>query len=319
MSQKVALICGMTGQDGSYLAQFLLSKGYRVWGTSRDATNSNNTNLIRLNIVNKTKLVTMDPLDFRSVLTTINHVEPDEIYYLAGQSSVGLSFELPSETIQSIVLGTLNILEACRMSAKPVRLYQAGSSECYGDVGKNIADESFPFKPSSPYAVAKASAYWLVDNYRKSYGLYACTGILFNHESPLRPKRFVTQKIIESARAISEGKIDRLTLGRIDINRDWGWAPEYIEAMWLMLQQNEPDDFIVATGHSHSLEEFISIAFQSFGLEWQNHIVQSNEFYRPSDIIFSQANPNKINNKLGWRAKVMLPQIIEKMIEKQYW
>lgn len=319
MSQKVALICGMTGQDGSYLAQFLLSKGYRVWGTSRDATNFNNTNLIRLNIVDKTKLVTMDPLDFRSVLTTINHVEPDEIYYLAGQSSVGLSFELPSETIQSIVLGSLNILEACRMSAKPVRLYQAGSSECYGDVGKNIADESFPFKPSSPYAVAKASAYWLVDNYRKSYGLYACTGILFNHESPLRPKRFVTQKIIESARAISEGKIDRLTLGRIDINRDWGWAPEYIEAMWLMLQQDEPDDFIVATGHSHSLEEFINIAFQSFGLEWQNHIVQSNEFYRPSDIIFSQANPNKINSKLGWRAKVMLPQIIEKMIEKQYW
>ena len=319
MSQKVALICGMTGQDGSYLAHFLLSKGYSVWGTSRDATNSNNTNLIRLNIFNKVKLITMDPLDFRSVLTTMNHVEADEIYYLAGQSSVGLSFELPSETIQSIVLGTLNILEACRMSVKSVRLYQAGSSECYGDVGTEIADEGFAFKPNSPYAVAKASAYWLIDNYRKSYDLYACTGILFNHESPLRPKRFVTQKIIENARAISEGHYDKVMLGRIDINRDWGWAPEYVEAMWLMLQQDEPEDFIVATGHSYSLEEFIDIAFQSFGLKWQDHIVQSNEFYRPSDIVFSQANPRKISDKLGWHAKTMLPQIIENMIEKKYW
>lgn len=319
MSQKVALICGMTGQDGSYLAHFLLSKGYSVWGTSRDATNSNNINLIKLNVVDKVKLITMDPLDFRSVLTTINQVEPDEIYYLAGQSSVGLSFELPSETIQSIVLGTLNILEACRMSAKPVRLYQAGSSECYGDVGSEVADESFAFKPSSPYAVAKASAYWLIDNYRKSYDLYACTGILFNHESPLRPKRFVTQKIIESARAISEGKIDKVTLGRIDINRDWGWAPEYVEAMWLMLQQDEPEDFIVATGQSYSLEEFIDIVFQSFGLKWEDHVVQSNEFYRPSDIVFSKANPKKINDKLGWHAKTMLPQIIKNMIENQYW
>lgn len=319
MSQKVALICGMTGQDGSYLAHFLIRKGYSVWGTSRDARNSDNDKLIRLSIVDKVKLITMDPSDFRSVLTTVNHVKADEIYYLAGQSSVGLSFELPSETIESIVLGTLNILEACRMSSKPVRLYQAGSSECYGDVGTGVADENFAFKPSSPYAVAKASAYWLVDNYRKSYNLYACTGILFNHESPLRPKRFVTQKIIESAKAISEGKIDKVTLGRIDINRDWGWAPEYVEAMWLMLQQDEPDDFIVATGHSHSLEEFIDIAFQSFGLKWQNHIVQSNEFYRPSDIIFSQANPSKINNKLGWHAKTMLPQIIEKMIKRECW
>lgn len=319
MSQKIALICGVTGQDGSYLAHFLLSKGYSVYGTSRDATNSNDINLIRLNIVDEVKLITMDPIDFRSVLSTINQVEPDEIYYLAGQSSVGLSFELPSDTIQSIVLGTLNMLEACRMSAKPVRLYQAGSSECYGDVGSEAADESFAFKPSSPYAVAKASAYWLIDSYRKSYDLYACTGILFNHESPLRPKRFVTQKIIESARAIAEGKIDKVTLGRIDIHRDWGWAPEYVEAMWLMLQQDEPDDFIVATGQSHSLEEFIAIAFQSFGLNWKAHVIQSDEFYRPSDIIFSQANPKKINDKLGWRAKTMLPQIIEKMIEKDYW
>jgi GDPmannose 4,6-dehydratase len=316
---NTALICGITGQDGSYLAHFLLNKGYTVWGTSRDATNPNNNNLIKLDIITKVNLVSMNPLDFKSVLTTIDRIKPDEIYYLAGQSSVGLSFELPSETIQSIVLGTLNVLEACRMLKKEVRLYQAGSSECFGDTENEPADEKFNFQPKSPYAVAKASAYWLVDNYRDAYNLYACTGVLFNHESPLRPSRFVTQKIISGAQAIASGKQNKLILGRINITRDWGWAPDYVEAMWLMLQQEQPKDFIVATGRSHSLAEFIDLVFQRFDLRWEDYVVQSSEFHRPSDIINSRANPSKINQELGWQAKTMLPATVNKMIDQHYW
>lgn len=316
---NTALICGITGQDGSYLAHFLLSKGYIVWGTSRDAASLNNHNLAMLGILGKINVVSMNPLDFNSVSTAINMARPDEIYYLAGQSSVGLSFEFPAETIQSIVLGTLNILEVCRKLSREVRIYQAGSGECFGDIYHEPADERFNFQPKSPYAVAKASAYWLIDNYRDAYNMFACTGVLFNHESPLRPSRFVTQKIISSARAIANGEQDKLILGRIDISRDWGWAPEYVEAMWLMLQQPMPKDFIVATGTSYTLAEFIDLVFQSFDLQLKDHIIQSAEFYRPSDIIISRANPTRINRDLGWQAKTMLPEIVNKMISQDYW
>lgn len=311
-----ALICGIAGQDGSYLAEFLVNKGYEVWGTSRDAQGSDFSNLKKLGIHNRVKLLTMAAEDFRSVLTVTKKSMPDEIYYLAGQSSVGLSFELPAETIQCSVIGTLNILEACRMVSKAIRLYNAGSSECFGDTEGRPASEKTPFDPRSPYAVAKASAYWLVNNYREAYDLYACTGILFNHESPLRPKRFVTQKIVQAARRISQGIDEKLALGRLDISRDWGWAPEYVEAMWLMLQQNKPDDYIVATGQSYSLEEFVDEVFGYFDMDWREHVTQDTSLFRPSDITISRANPEKAYNNLNWRAQYSAPQVARMMIEQ---
>lgn len=313
-STKVALICGVSGQDGSYLAQLLLSKGYVVWGTSRDALGSSFGNLKKLDLVDKVKLITMVPEDFRSVLVAVRNSSPDEIYYLAGQSSVGLSFEHPVESINSVVIGTLNMLEACRMFDKKIRLYHAGSSECFGDTQNHPADEKTPFNPRSPYAVAKASAFWLVSNYREAYGLFACTGLLFNHESPLRSIRFVTQKIVHAAKRISDGSNEKLVLGRLDVRRDWGWAPEYVDAMWRMLQLNEPDDFVVATGVSYSLQEFVQLVFSAHHLDWRRYIVHSEEFVRPMDIPISRADPTKARVVLGWEASVNLPQIVQKMI-----
>ena len=315
---KVALICGISGQDGSFLAQLLLTKGYEVWGTSRDAQGSRFPNLIRLGILDRVKLFSMVPEDFRSVFMALKQSKPNEVYYLAGQSSVGLSFEQPAETMQSIALGTLNILEACRMVDSPIKLYHAGSSECFGDTGGAAANERTPFHPRSPYAVAKASAFWLVDNYREAYGLFTCSGILFNHESPLRPERFVTQKIIRAALRIANGSPEKLQLGRLDIARDWGWAPEYVQAMWLMLQQDSPDDYVIATGHTHSLESFVSIAFTSIDLDWREHVEQNPKFFRPTDLMISKADPGKAKAKLGWEACFGLNQVIEGMIDSEY-
>ena len=314
---KTALICGISGQDGAYLAQLLLIKGYTVWGTSRDAQGTTFGNLYRLGIWNQVKLISMVPEDFRSVSIAVKQTDPDEIYYLAGQSSVGLSFELPTETIQSIVNGTLNLLEACRTFEKEIRLYHAGSSECFGDTQGQPANEKTPFNPRSPYAVAKASAYWLVDNYREAYGLYVCTGLLFNHESPLRPTRFVTQKIVQTAKRIAVGSGETLTLGRLDISRDWGWAPEYVEAMWRMLQLENPEDFVVATGTSISLKEFVTLTFAAVGLDWRDHVLHSEEFVRPTDLLISSSDPSKAKQKLGWIAQTSVSQIIERMINAE--
>jgi GDPmannose 4,6-dehydratase len=235
------------------------------------------------------------------------------VYLLAGQSSVGLSFEQPSETIQSIAIGTLNVLEACRLSDQPIRLYQAGSSECFGDTRGEPANETTPFHPRSPYAVAKASAFWLVDNYREAYDMFACTGILFNHESPLRPARFVTKKIVQAAESIARGDMSRLKLGRLDIARDWGWAPEYVEAMWLMLQQPEPGDFVIATGETNTLESFVSAAFAEHGLDWRDYVEQSDEFMRPTDIAISRANTGKAEKLLGWKASNRMQDVVRLM------
>jgi GDPmannose 4,6-dehydratase len=229
---KRALVCGIAGQDGAYLARWLLGKGYEVWGTSRDAAMSPFTNLETLGIREQVALRSMAINDFRSVLNVLHESEPDEVYLLAAQSSVGLSFEQPAETLESIAVGVLNLLEVVRLLKRPVRLYHASSSECFGETGRHAANESTPFAPRSPYAVAKASAHWLTRNYREAYGLFACNGILFNHESPLRPARFVTRKIVTGAVRIAGGANERLRLGRVDIVRDWGWAPEYVEAMW---------------------------------------------------------------------------------------
>jgi GDPmannose 4,6-dehydratase len=312
---KTALICGVSGQDGGYLAQLLLSKGYSVWGTSRDAQGSAFGNLRSLGILEQVKLLSMVPEDFRSVFMAIKTSEPDEVYFLAGQSSVGLSFEQPAETIQSVVIGTLNMLEACRMVDKKIRVYHAGSSEFFGGTQGQPANEKTPFNPRSPYAVAKASAFWLVNNYREAYNLYACTGILFNHESPLRPARFVTQKIISAAKRIASGSGETLTLGRMDISRDWGWAPEYVEAMWLMLQQDQPEDFVIATGKTYLLEDFVRLAFATFDLDWREHVKQSDIFFRPTDLLVSSADPSKAKLKLGWQAQFDMPIVVAKMMQ----
>jgi len=312
---KRALICGVSGQDGTFLARFLLEKKYEVWGTSRDAQGKIFNNHIKLGISNKINLVSMVPEDFRSVLSALYKSKPNEVYYLAGQSSVGHSFEIPAETIQSITLGTLNMLEACRMLDIIPKVYFAGSSECFGDTKEKPAGESTTFYPQSPYAVAKASAFWLVNNYREAYDLFICTGILFNHESTLRPGRYVTQKIISTAKRIAKGSDEILELGRLDIARDWGWASEYVEAMWLILQQKKPEDFIIATGETNSLEQFLLETFNQLGLDWKDHVTQSNELLRPTDILVSKADVSKAKSKLGWEAKYKMNDIIQLMLE----
>lgn len=313
---SVALICGVGGQDGSLLAKFLLRKGYTVYGTSRDAQGSTLSNLEKLKIKDQVKLLTMLPEDFRSVFVALQRSDPDEVYLLAGQSSVGLSFEQPAETIQSISMGALNLLEAIRMvGARKIKLYHAGSSECFGDTQGVPATEATPFAPRSPYAVAKASAFWLVNNYREAYGIHACTGILFNHESPLRPQRFVTQKIIQTAKRIAAGSDEALELGRLDIVRDWGWAEEFVEAMWLMLQQDQAEDFVIATGSSHSLEDFVRITFESLDMDWKEHVRQSESYMRPTDISISKANPEKAAAKLSWLPKSSMVDVIKKMLD----
>ena len=313
---KQALICGVTGQDGAYLAQHLLSCGYRVFGTSRDAQMGGTRNLHRLGIDDRVTLLSMAGNDFRSVLQTLDKVRPDEVYNLAGQSSVGLSFDQPVETLESHAVATLNLLESIRFMRSEARFYSAGSSECFGDTGDRAADEDTPFRPRSPYAVAKATAFWEVANYREAYGLFACTGILFNHESPLRPERFVTQKIVRTAARIGGGSTERLRLGNLHISRDWGWAPEYVQAMWRMLQQPTPEDYVIATGVSSKLEDFVAIAFAHFGLDWNAHVDIDETLFRPSDLKLSRANPSKAVRQLGWAADKHMADVVTGMLEE---
>lgn len=312
---KKVLICGITGQDGAYLAKLLLSKGYVVCGTSRDAQMSTMKNLKRLGIRDAVKMESMALNDFRSVVQVITRFEPDEIYNLAGQTSVGLSFEQPMESFESITVGTLNLLEALRFIGGKTRFYNAGSSESFGDTGGSPANEESPFRPRSPYAVAKAAAFFALSNYREAYNLFACSGILLNHESPLRPERFVTQKIVAAAGRIARGAKEKLRLGNISIIRDWGWAPEYVEAMYLMLQQEEPHDFLIATGESHRLEDFVDAVFKSHGLEWHEHVEIDPAFFRPTDIAVSRGDPTKAKEILGWHADYKMPDVAKMMVE----
>ena len=308
-----ALICGVSGQDGAYLAHHLLSLGYEVVGTSRDAMVTSFSALERLGVRKQVTAVSMAINDFRSVLSTLERHEPDEIYNLAGQTSVGLSFEQPVETMDSIVGGTLNLLEAIRFTRRPILFYNAGSSEAFGDTGGNAATEATSFQPRSPYAVAKASACWLVRNYREAYGLAACTGILFNHESSLRPERFVTRKIVNAARRISQGSQERLKLGNIDIQRDWGWAAEYVQAMHAMVAAGARRDYIVATGRSEALRYFVEKAFAHFGLDWQRHVELDNAMLRPSDIMVSRASAERTRQELNWTATSDVDDVIARM------
>jgi GDPmannose 4,6-dehydratase len=312
-----ALICGASGQDGSYLAELLLGKGYEVFGTSRDAQAAWFGNHTRLGIAGRVKLESMATHDFRSVLQVLRRVEPDEIYNLSGQSSVGLSFEQPVETLDSNIVGTLNLLESIRFLGRPVRFYNAGSGECFGDSAAGGAVETDPFRPRSPYAVAKAATYWLVANYREAYSLHASTGILFNHESPLRPLRFVTRKVVATACRIARGSGEQLTLGNLEVRRDWGWAPEYVDAMWRMLQQERAEDYIIATGESYSLQDFVQQAFRQVNLDWRDHTVISQSLYRPADISEGRGNADKAASDLGWRAEKRMPQVVAAMVQAE--
>ncbi|MDY6793330.1 MAG: GDP-mannose 4,6-dehydratase [Thermodesulfobacteriota bacterium] len=311
-----ALIFGISGQDGSYLAQLLLKNRYEVIGVSRDAQSKLFEGLNYLGIRQDILIRSAALNDFRSVLQVIDDIRPDEIYNLSGQSSVGLSFELPIETIESITLGTINILEAIRFLKRPVKIYNACSSECFGDVGDSVADEQTSFRPKSPYALAKAAAYWATANYREAYSIFTCSGILFNHESPLRKSRFVTQKIVRAACRIAHGSDERLYLGNIDIVRDWGWAPEYVEAMYLMLQHKSPDDYIIATGKSYSLTEFVDSAFKYFNLDWRDYVKRKDTLLRPSEILNSRSNPKKAREILKWQAKSDMHTVVAMMIEQ---
>ncbi len=246
----------------------------------------------------------------------VERVRPQELYNLAGQTSVGLSFSLPVETFESISVGTLNVLECMRMLKLGIKFYNAGSSEAFGNTPDGAQEDTL-FQPRSPYATAKAAAHYSVANYREAYQLFCCTGILFNHESPLRPSRFVTKKIVSTAARIKKGSSEKLELGRIDIKRDWGWAPEYVEAMWLMLQQNHPDDYVIATGVSTSLQDYVSQVFECLGLNWRDFVTISPGLKRPSDIDISFGHAAKAEKILGWKPKVQLPEIISRMVEAE--
>lgn len=311
---KRALICGVSGQDGAYLAQLLLTKGYEVFGASRDAQVSIFSNLESIGIRHRLTLVSIAVSDFRSVFQAISKIGPDEIYNLAGQSSVGLSFEQPVETMESISTATLNLLEAIRFSGAPIKLYNAGSSECFGNAGDIACNELSPLRPLSPYAVAKAAAYWQVSNYRQAYGIHACTGILFNHESPLRPERFVTMKTVAAACRIAQGSKEHLTLGNLAISRDWGWAPEYVDAMWRMLQQDAPGDFVIATGANHTLSEFVATVFSEVDLDWREHVSVDSSLFRPNEMVSCRADTGKAREVLGWNAKYTMPDVAQQMV-----
>lgn len=310
MSKK-ALILGVSGQDGAYLAELLVGKGYEVHGTSRDHIASSFENLVKIGIRERVIVHSLQLNSVEDNRRLFNAIKPDEIYNLAGQSSVGLSFERPLETFQSIADLTINILEAMRLDKSPARFFNAGSGEMFGETPVPATVET-TVNPKSPYGVAKAAAFHLVKSYRETYGLFAATGILFNHESPLRPEQFVTQKIVKAAVRIANGSKERLKLGNLDIYRDWGWAPDYVDAMWRILQQEKPEDFVIATGEMHSLKEFVEKVFSTLGLHALDHVDSDPRLLRPSDIFGSVGNPEKAINKLDWKSKVDFYNLIKK-------
>jgi GDPmannose 4,6-dehydratase len=311
---KTALICGISGQDAAYLAQLLLRRGYRVVGTSRDAAMASFSNLIRLGIRDQVTVTSSSLTDFRSIIRVLLEVEPHEIYNLSGQTSVGLSFEQPAEALESVAFATLNLLEAIRLLKRPVRFYNACSSECFGDTKGIPADEDTPFRPRSPYAVAKAAAFWQVNTYREAYDLHACSGILFNHESPLRPERFVTQKVVAAACRIASGSRERLRLGDLAVERDWGWAPEYVEAMWRMVQEDDPADYVICTGETQPLSAFVDEVFGAVGLSAKDYIEEDRTLFRPSDILSSVGSAARARERLGWTAQYHMRDVARAMV-----
>ena len=308
-----ALIFGISGQDGTYLSKFLLGKGYKVFGTSRNVVTNNFNYLKKMNIKNDIEFSSIDLTDFKSVLRHISIIKPDEIYNLAGQTSVGLSFAQPVEALESITNATLNILEVIRVTNPSIRFYNASSSECFGDTGEKAANEETSLNPYSPYGIAKTAAHLLVKNYREGYKLHVCNGILFNHESLIRSKQFVTQKIVYSAARINAGNKERLKIGNLSISRDWGWAPDYVDAMWRIIQQPNAGDFVIATGKTISLEQFVEKVFTFFELNWKDHVDIDKSLLRPTDIKISKGDPTKAKKILGWRAKKNVDDVINEL------
>ncbi len=314
---ETVLIFGISGQDGAYLAALLLARGFEVHGASRDCENNSFNNLVQLGLRERVYLHSTDICDYLSVQRLIKTVQPSRIFNLAAQSSVGLSFEEPTQTLDSIIKGTINILETIRAVGVGSRFYNASSGECFGETDAQSATENAPFRPRSPYGVGKAAAFWAVANYREAYNIFACSGILFNHESPLRSSRYVTQKIVRGAADIAEGKADRLRLGTLDIARDWGWAPEYVDAMARMLDLDRPEDFVIATGAVHTLEDFTSTAFGCFDLDWRTYVEIDPKLKRPSDIRRSAGNAAKAAQLLGWRAEATMPMVVRRLVEAE--
>ncbi len=312
---KHALVTGITGQDGAYLADFLLKKGYKVYGTYRRLSTPNFWRLQYLGIFDKVELLPVDLLDSFSITEAIKISQPDEIYNLAAMSFVGASFEQPLASAEITGLGVVKFLEAMRNIAPDVRFYQASTSEMYGDNLFEEQSEDTQFEPSSPYAAAKLYAHSMVKIYRKGYGLFACNGILFNHESPLRGLEFVTRKITNNVAKISLGLEEYIELGNIESKRDWGYAPEYVEAMWLMLQQDEPDDFVIATNETHTIKEFLEVAFSYVGLDWEKYVRIDERFMRPVDVRYLKGSYEKAREKLGWEPKTRFNGLAEIMLK----
>lgn len=316
---KTAIITGITGQDGAYLSKFLLSKNYKVIGITRSISSSNTKGLEFLGIINDIELIEANVFDLSNIIRIIEKYKPDEFYNLAAQSSVGLSFEQPIGTLEYNIISVANILEAIRIIGKGIKFYQSSSSEMFGNVPKYILpiEENFIIRPASPYAISKAAAHWIATNYREAYNLFISSGILFNHESVLRRPNFVTKKIISTAIKIKEGKLDKLKLGNINIKRDWGYAPLYVEAMWKMLNIEKPNDYIICTGEAHSLEEFIESVFKFLDLDYRNHIISDTNLIRPVDLEIIYGNPKKAKIELGWGYDLKFEQLIQKLVEDE--
>ena len=313
MTQPVALITGITGQDGSYLAEFLLAKGYKVVGMVRRTSVFHHHRIEHL--LNQVVLEQADLLDQTSLHSIIRNHRPSEIYNLAAQSFIPASFEAPVLTGETTALGVTRMLEAVREVDPSIRFYQASSSEMFGKVREVPQTEQTPFHPRSPYGVAKVYGHWITVNYREAYDLFACSGILFNHESPRRGMEFVTRKISYNVARIKQGLQQELALGNLDTSRDWGYAPDYVRAMWLMLQQDEPDDYVVATGETHLIREFAKAAFDVVDLDWRNHVVQDERFMREADVDLLVGDAAKAGRKLGWEPALDFAGLVTTMVE----
>ncbi|MET0388604.1 MAG: GDP-mannose 4,6-dehydratase [Polyangiales bacterium] len=317
---KKALVTGITGQDGSYLAELLLDKGYEVYGLVRRSSSFNTSRIDHLyrdphEEGVRLRLIYGDLNDASSINQVLRKVQPDEIYNLGAQSHVRVSFDVPEYTAEATGVGTVRLLEAIRETGLQCRFYQASSSELYGKVVETPQRETTPFYPRSPYACAKAYAYYITVNYRESYGMHASNGILFNHESPRRGETFVTRKVTKAAAHIKLGLQDKLFLGNLDAKRDWGFAGDYVEGMWLMLQQDKPDDYVLATGETHSIRELLDIAFGALDLDWKKHVEIDPRYFRPAEVDLLLGDATKAQQKLGWRPRVGFTELVKMMVD----
>ena len=309
-----ALVTGVSGQDGAYLAKLLLSKGYEIFGLSSHHGSDTGWRLRELGVESSVHMLDGDLVDLSALTRALQESQPDEVYNLAAQSVVAKSWRQPGLTARVTALGALNVLEAVRLCGAPIRLYQASSSEMFGKVHTSPQNEQTPFHPRSPYAVSKLFAYWSTINYRESFGMHASNGILFNHESPLRDAEFVTRKITKAVAQIKHGRQRELRLGNLEAERDWGFAGDYVEAMWRMLQQDEPDDYVIATGRTTSVREFCRMAFAVADLNYEDYVVVDPQFYRPADVDVLTGDATKARNVLGWAPKISLEELVEMMV-----